>query len=62
MVGTITPFILKTDDNPEGTDRATLENARKGFTNDLPKLLADYAPTFFGTSKNHVSQKSWTGG
>ena len=57
LVGTITPFILKTDDNPEGTDRATLENARKGLTNDLPKLLADYAPTFFGTSKNHVSQE-----
>jgi non-heme chloroperoxidase len=57
LVGTITPFILKTDDNPEGADRATLENARKGLSKDLPNLLAAYAPTFFGSPKNHVSQE-----
>jgi non-heme chloroperoxidase len=57
LVSTITPFILKTDDNPGGADRATLENARKSLSKDLPNLLAAYAPTFFGTPKNHVSQE-----
>jgi len=57
LVSTITPFALKTDDNPEGADRATLENARKGLSKDLPNLLATYAPTFFGAPKNRVSQE-----
>src|SRR3984957_9542324 len=57
LVSTITPFALKTDDNPEGADRATLENARKGLSKDLPNLLATYAPTFFGAPKNRVSRE-----
>ena len=57
LVSTITPFALKTDDNPEGADRATLENARKGLSKDLPNLLATYAPTFFGAPQNRVSRE-----
>lgn len=57
LVGTITPFRLKTDDNPDGIDRAVHENARKGLSKDLPNVLAVYAPTFFGAPKNHVSQE-----
>jgi len=57
LVSTITPFALKTDDNPEGADRAALEGVRKALSKDLPNPLAAYAPTFFGTPKNHVSQE-----
>ena len=57
LVATITPFALKTDDNPEGTDRAALADVRKTLSKDLPHPLAAYAPTFFGTPRNQVSQE-----
>lgn len=57
LVSTITPFVLKTDDNPEGTDRATLEYVRKMLSKDRPNPIAAAAPGFFGTPKNHVSQE-----
>lgn len=57
LVSTITPFVLKTNDNPEGTDRATLEYVRKMLSKDRPSPIAAAAPGFFGTSKNRVSQE-----
>jgi non-heme chloroperoxidase len=57
LVSTITPFALKTEDNPEGADQAALEDVRKVLSKDMPNPLATYAPTFFGSAKNHVSQE-----
>ena len=57
LVSTITPFILKTDDNPEGVDRATLEYVRKVLSKDRPHPIAAAAPAFFGAPKNNVSQE-----
>lgn len=57
LVSTITPFVLKTDDNPEGADRAALEYVRKVLSKDRPNPIAAAAPGFFGTPKNHVSQE-----
>lgn len=57
LVSTITPFVLKTDDNPDGVDRATLENVRKLLSKDRPHPIAAAAPAFFGAPKNNVSQE-----
>jgi non-heme chloroperoxidase len=57
LVSTITPFVLKTDDNPEGVDRAVLENVRKVLSKDRPNPIAAAAPAFFGAPKNRVSQE-----
>lgn len=57
LVSTITPFVLKTEDNPEGVDRATLENVRKVLSKDRPHPIAASAPAFFGMPKNNVSQE-----
>ena len=57
LVSTITPFALKTDDNPDGGDRAAMEDVRKVLSKNMPKPLADYAPTFFGSPRNQVSQE-----
>jgi hypothetical protein len=38
-------------------DRSALEDVRKVLSKDMPKPLADYAPTFFGSPKNHISQE-----
>lgn len=57
LVSTITPFVLKTDDNPEGVDRATLEIVRKVLSKDRVHPIAASAPAFFGAPKNRVSQE-----
>jgi non-heme chloroperoxidase len=55
LVSTITPFILKTPDNPEGVDRSVLDAGRARLSADRPHQIAIAAPAFFGTSKNQVS-------
>ena len=57
LVSTITPFILKTDDNPDGTAPADLEYPRTLLTKDHAHPIASYAPKFFGLPKNNVSQE-----
>jgi non-heme chloroperoxidase len=57
LVSTITPFRLKTDDNPDGVDRAVHENVRKVLSKERPHPLAAAAPAFFGVPKNNVSQE-----
>jgi len=57
LVSTITPFVLKTDENPDGVDRATLEIVRKVLSKDRPHPIAAAAPAFFGAPKNRVSQE-----
>jgi non-heme chloroperoxidase len=57
LVSTITPFVLKTDDNPDGVDRAALENVRKVLSKERPHPIAAAAPAFFGAPKNNVSQE-----
>ena len=57
LVSTITPFRLKTDDNPDGVDRAVLENVRKVLSKERPHPIAAAAPAFFGAPKNNVSQE-----
>ena len=56
-MSTITPFRLKTDDNPDSTDRAVHENVRKTLRKERPHPLAAAAPGFFGVPKNNVSQE-----
>jgi len=54
MIATITPFILKTDDNPQGVERSVLEKGRETLSRDRPRNVAEAAPAFFGP-KNGVS-------
>jgi pimeloyl-ACP methyl ester carboxylesterase len=63
LVATNTPFILKTADNPDGVEKAVLEKARADLTRDCPGVIARAAPSFFGASKNTVSEEMmqwWT--
>jgi non-heme chloroperoxidase len=55
LVSTITPLILKTENNPTGVDKAALENGRKMMANDRPHQIATGAAGFFGAPKNAVS-------
>jgi non-heme chloroperoxidase len=57
LVSTITPFVLRTDDNPEGVDQTVLDNVRRVLSKDRPHPIVAAAPAFFGAPKNRVSQE-----
>jgi len=47
LVSPTLPFLLKTEDNPQGLDRKALERLRGVFSTDFPGWLADNARPFF---------------
>jgi len=55
LIAPITPFTLKTADNPDGVERTQLEKGRDALSRDRAGQIADAAPAFFGTDKNKVS-------
>lgn len=61
LVATITPFLLKTADNPSGFDPAAIDRGRAALAKDRPHQIAINTDAFFGAPKNPVSQeiKDW---
>jgi len=57
LIGTVTPFLLKTEDNPDGMDASYFERVRHALCSDRPNAIAGYAPVFFGAPKNAVSSE-----
>ena len=55
LVSTITPFLLKTADNPDGFDEAIFEQGRSQLAKDRVHQVAKAAPDFFGVPHNTVS-------
>jgi len=55
LVAPITPFLLRTADNPDGTDGAALEKVRRYLSTDRAQAIAGSAPSFFNSPKNPVS-------
>jgi non-heme chloroperoxidase len=55
LIAPISPFVLKTGDNPGGAERSVLEQGRRALAKDRPGRLAEAAPAFFGTDRNTVS-------
>jgi pimeloyl-ACP methyl ester carboxylesterase len=55
LIAPITPFALKTPDNPEGTERSVMEAGRERLSHDRPGQIALAAPAFFGTDVNTVA-------
>ena len=50
LVAPITPFALKTPDNPSGVERAVFDATVAELVEDRPRYLAANAPGFFGSS------------
>jgi non-heme chloroperoxidase len=48
LVSAVTPCLLRTDDNPDGVDRATFDQVINGLTQDRPRFLATFGKQFFG--------------
>lgn len=51
LTSAVTPYFLKTEDNPDGTDKAVFDGIRQGLLNDRPQFLDDFNALFYGTNK-----------
>ena len=47
LISAVTPFLLKTADNPEGVDQGTFDQMVEGVTKDRINFLADFTPAFY---------------
>ena len=48
LVSAVTPFLLKTDSNPDGVDKGVFDKMVDGVTEDRPHFLASFGKAFFG--------------
>ncbi len=53
LVSAVTPYLLKTDDNPDGVDGSVFQGMIDGIRKDRPAFLANFAKTFFGAGVFH---------
>ncbi|HMB27475.1 MAG TPA: alpha/beta hydrolase [Blastocatellia bacterium] len=58
LVSPSLPFILKTEDNPDGVDKIVFERLRATWSRDFPKWLADNARPFF-TPETSTEMVQW---
>jgi non-heme chloroperoxidase len=47
LLGVIPPFVLKTDDNPEGVDREVFEGIKAGIANDRYAFFKGFIDSFY---------------
>jgi pimeloyl-ACP methyl ester carboxylesterase len=48
LLAAVTPFLLKTPDNPDGADRSNFDQIVEGLQKDRPNFLNTFAKPFFG--------------
>lgn len=64
LVSAVTPYLLKTTDNPDGVDPKVFDDIAEQIRKDRPAFLKDFGPKFYGrTSLHHtVSEPAleWT--
>ncbi len=54
LVSCVTPYMLKTPDNPEGVPQEQFEQMGEGIKEDRPGFMQDFNKTFYGVSlMNH---------
>jgi pimeloyl-ACP methyl ester carboxylesterase len=53
LISAVTPYLLKTEDNPEGVDGKVFDEIIEGLKKDRPAFLAQFAPKFYGRSLVH---------
>lgn len=58
LISSVTPYLVKTDDNPNGVDGKVFDGMIENLQKDRPALLEDFGKQFFGISTMHhpVSQ------
>lgn len=52
LAASIVPYMLKTDDNPDGVPSSVFDDIQKSLKNDRPGFLTNFGKTFFGADEN----------
>lgn len=55
LISSVTPFRLKTADNPDGTEKQTFAETIHKIETDRPAFLAEFAKKFFGVDATNQS-------
>ncbi|WP_034342275.1 alpha/beta fold hydrolase [Deinococcus misasensis] len=61
LIGPIPPFLLKTDDNPEGVDQSVFEGIKAAIRQDRPRYLTEFFKNFYNADVllgSRVSQEA----
>jgi non-heme chloroperoxidase len=64
LLSPLAPFLLKTDDNPEGVDGALFEGIKQGAAQDRFAWIKQFFDLFFNvkdTMGKQLSQEAWNG-
>ena len=48
LIGAVVPYMLKTSDNPKGTEQAVFDKMAQAIKEDRPKFFADFFKDFYG--------------
>jgi non-heme chloroperoxidase len=62
LLGAIPPFLLKTDDNPEGVDRSVFEGIKEAIVADRYAYFKDFLDNFYNVDKlggTRISDQAW---
>jgi len=61
IIGGVPPFLLKTDDNPEGVDGSVFEGIKKAVAGDRYAFFTEFFKNFYNTDRllgKHVSEEA----
>jgi non-heme chloroperoxidase len=62
LLGTIPPFVLKTDDNPEGVDAKVFDDVKAAVANDRYAFFEDFFNNFYNVDVlggTRISDRAW---
>ncbi|WP_431873587.1 alpha/beta fold hydrolase [Amycolatopsis sacchari] len=62
LMGAIPPYLLKTDDNPEGVDRSVFEGIKEAVVKDRPAYFKDFLDNFYNVDTylgTRISEQAW---
>jgi non-heme chloroperoxidase len=62
LFGVIPPFLLKTDDNPEGVDSSVFDGIKAAIVKDRYAYFKDFLDNFYNTDKlapERISEQAW---
>ncbi len=62
LLGSIPPFLLKTDDNPEGVDGQVFEGIQAAIRKDRYAYFKDFLDNFYNVDKlapDRISEQAW---
>ncbi|GLX49196.1 arylesterase [Streptomyces hygroscopicus subsp. hygroscopicus] len=62
LLGAIPPFLLKTEDNPEGVDASVFEGIKAAILKDRPAYFKDFLDNFYNVDMyagTRISDQAW---